>query len=759
MVKPHNKPTEYRLAVPQQQVISKLFHINSESRHVAIRFYRVQLPCRYGARGQRTEENGTFYFNPELDTLAIRDVWNQFPKFAHDLWVNDPKRVGLINLMVSEGASYASIPNERFNMPLLRQVVSRLECVTFGRTFLSLKTDPNGFMNCDPRWRGIIPKSEKMSYNVRPMEAHLKHVDLGPKDLRRDVYEWLKALLRWQVEYSDHKVDYQVIAGFMGMDGVPEILKCDDGFRWVGHEEWRAALPPIQFRFFNQKRIREMSQELRPAPQPALGFWLFPLEALGPLADNVIDSQELHIFMSILIAALPGRSQEMLINLKFVDSTAWLIHLDSSAASPEESSFRLLALFKRHMLILCPPLRTLITLLFPLHKHLALSYASSINTDPRTVCYQSISSTGYEMTDTFPQFPRLPREIRLMIWELSLHRKRILHVDLTLLRPLPEPWKWAPILWQQNMISKFFRVNSESRYAALRFYRVHLPCEYQCNGRVEKNATFYFNPELDIIQITGWKMFGWFAHSLWVNDPRHVGLINLKLTSYDYLDVKHDQTNMPLLRQVVSRLERVIFGCSFFLFQGEWDGSSKHVWPCHYDSIPDFDGSTYDFRSMQAHLRDIDLRRHLQYFEVLEQDIGRWLATLARWQVQYHDHEVDYRLMFSHLGKHDEPGTGDRSNRPRWIDFTERPHVPPIGQSNIHQRPRHRPALGFWLIPMEVCAASLPDIRRNYGLLACAHRSLDLAELYLFHLPPLAWGSEAAVVQGHDAGLTPQANS
>ncbi|KAF5012497.1 hypothetical protein FDECE_1450 [Fusarium decemcellulare] len=614
MVIPHNKPKEYRLAIPQQQVMSKLFHINSESRHVAIRFYRVQVPCRYGKRHQSTEENGTFYFNPELDTLAISGVWNTFPEFAHNLWVHDPKNVGLINLMVCEDASYWPTPNERFNMPLLRQVVSRLECVIFGRTFLGLKTDPNGFMSCNPHWIRIVPKFEKLSYNATPMETHLKHVDLGPKDLRRDVYDWLKALLRWQVEYSDHAVDYRVLVGFTGPDSEPEILKGDDGFRWVGYEEWRAALPPI--------------------------------------------------------------------------------------------------------------------------RHLALLYARSININPHPIYYQSTSSTVYEMTDTFPQFPRLPREIRLMIWELSLHRKRILHVDLTFLRLLTEPWKWAPILSQQNAISKLFRVNSESRYAALRFYRVHLPCEYQCRGRVEKNGTFYFNPELDIIEVTGWKKFAEFAHSLWVNDPRHVGLINLMLTRYDDFEgIIPEQTNMPLLRQTVSRLKHIIFGCIFLALAGE---PLEHVWPRHYDIIPDFDRSTYDFRSMQAHLRDIDLCRDLRSVQYLEWDIDHWLAILALWQVQYHDHEVDYRLMFSHLGKHDEPGTGDRSDRSRWVDFAEWVNWEQIEQSNTYQQLRPRLALGFWLIPMEACAASLSKIRRKYGLRACADRSIDLAELYLFHLPRLA---------------------
>ncbi|KAM5383708.1 hypothetical protein ACJZ2D_001697 [Fusarium nematophilum] len=63
----------YSIVLKERRAISKLFRVNAESRHVVLCFYRVQLPCHYQWNGQ-LEENGTLYFNPELDTLQFRNT-------------------------------------------------------------------------------------------------------------------------------------------------------------------------------------------------------------------------------------------------------------------------------------------------------------------------------------------------------------------------------------------------------------------------------------------------------------------------------------------------------------------------------------------------------------------------------------------------------------------------------------------------------------------------------------------------------------
>ncbi|KAM5346167.1 hypothetical protein ACJ41O_009172 [Fusarium nematophilum] len=72
----------YSIVLKERRAISKLFRVNAESRHVVLCFYRVQLPCHYQWNGQ-LEENGTLYFNPELDTLQFRNT-KYLAMFGHD---------------------------------------------------------------------------------------------------------------------------------------------------------------------------------------------------------------------------------------------------------------------------------------------------------------------------------------------------------------------------------------------------------------------------------------------------------------------------------------------------------------------------------------------------------------------------------------------------------------------------------------------------------------------------------------------------
>ena len=124
--------------------------------------------------------------------------------------------------------------------------------------------------------------------------------------------------------------------------------------------------------------------------------------------------------------------------------------------------------------------------------------------------------------------------------------------------------KYFVVLSECQVISKLFRVNSESRNTALRCYRVHLPCHYKAKGRVEVNGTLHFNPELNTLEIRGTEHFAHFAHDLWAHDRRSVGFLNiaLEVTHKGHgLDLPDKQLDIPLLRQGIFRLKRIIFEC------------------------------------------------------------------------------------------------------------------------------------------------------------------------------------------------------
>ena len=118
----------------------------------------------------------------------------------------------------------------------------------------------------------------------------------------------------------------------------------------------------------------------------------------------------------------------------------------------------------------------------------------------------------------FCLFSQLPKEVRLKIWRHSLQRQRIIHVRLN--GPTEQTAAQAAetgssthksecyrgaIVDGYQVLSKLLRVNSESREAALGFYRVHLPCILKRGSIFEETKApgfLYFNPEYDFLHIS-----------------------------------------------------------------------------------------------------------------------------------------------------------------------------------------------------------------------------------------------------------------
>ncbi|RBQ76959.1 hypothetical protein FVER14953_12336 [Fusarium verticillioides] len=180
----------------------------------------------------------------------------------------------------------------------------------------------------------------------------------------------------------------------------------------------------------------------------------------------------------------------------------------------------------------------------------------------------ALTTTKINEMAAFPQFARLPIEIRDLIWEKALSKDRVLSMHVWTLgeecwdeartmhvlhgRPVEKELsavigspttpqlpnrqetevnagsekKYGVFVDDKVAISKLFRVSAESREAAKRFYRVHIPCTYMKPGLYEK-GTLYLRPESDTIRMGLTEGFGRFAHCVWATDHRHVGLVNL----------------------------------------------------------------------------------------------------------------------------------------------------------------------------------------------------------------------------------------
>lgn len=102
----------YKACIMQRfQLFSKLLRINSESRQVALRFYRVHISCYLPISKKQDEIERTektiktvLYFNPEYDFINLKSHERNnsgdatFVHFLYDFKAHDPKNVGILNL-------------------------------------------------------------------------------------------------------------------------------------------------------------------------------------------------------------------------------------------------------------------------------------------------------------------------------------------------------------------------------------------------------------------------------------------------------------------------------------------------------------------------------------------------------------------------------------------------------------------------------------------------------------------------------------
>ncbi|KAH7194504.1 hypothetical protein DER44DRAFT_752297 [Fusarium oxysporum] len=122
---------------------------------------------------------------------------------------------------------------------------------------------------------------------------------------------------------------------------------------------------------------------------------------------------------------------------------------------------------------------------------------------------------------TFHLFPNLPKEVRDIIWEQSLMCERYIAVELwgrdgpsgEFCRRISPP-RHPPVNQHYKLVlinpprpNAICGTSAESRASACRFYRVHLPCYSVKGSKLHAPGTFWFNPELDTLEIHGLEHF------------------------------------------------------------------------------------------------------------------------------------------------------------------------------------------------------------------------------------------------------------
>ncbi|KAG5751020.1 hypothetical protein H9Q72_007740 [Fusarium xylarioides] len=253
-------------------------------------------------------------------------------------------------------------------------------------------------------------------------------------------------------------------------------------------------------------------------------------------------------------------------------------------------------------------------------------------------------------TRSFSKFNNLPPEVRDKIWIHSLAHERILKIYSAECRVEVR---------ERVAMSKLFVTTLESRAAAKKFYRVHIPCKY-----VHMTSTYdgilYFNPELDIVHVFEWAYFLELANHTWKLDPLHVGVVNLALQTYGscceyYYFGRSFKTDCDLdkIKAAIRRLKRFIFVC-----HGVYESET-----CQYRENrrrPDRDIPSSPFVPVKPHVPAFQTMEHdpmavgdfldgVDRMELsrLRADVDDWFECLEEWGIN-NDPAVLYQIMMSY---------------------------------------------------------------------------------------------------------------
>ncbi|EWZ41034.1 hypothetical protein FOZG_06453 [Fusarium oxysporum Fo47] len=357
----------------------------------------------------------------------------------------------------------------------------------------------------------------------------------------------------------------------------------------------------------------------------------------------------------------------------------------------------------------------------------------------------------------FHLFARFPADIRWLVWQQALSHERWIDITLDrfdytyiphLWQMLAKPEEYNIVLGHCWRISKLFRTTSESRRAALAFYRVQLPCWYERKDKTRSRGTLYVCPELDTLNLRSLEAFGCFSRDIWAHDPRHVGLVNVSLRTVlkpRYLHI-HDEST---LKQGLSRIERL----TFMNYEGarnlrgsfrrgcEYTCRSNHTVPIRGD-IQGFKRLPYDPRLHDEDLRRVELgvnprTMFKRWFELLEglgvqhrhkviYQFGSSRKRLCRWywypsvDSDIHDRDSASEWLQGEHEQLKEYFDGGNKLGGRKVDWDH--EIASIFETSP------QPVIGFWLFPMEsvFTPADLNDTHIHTG--SIGPRTVDMSQ-------------------------------
>ncbi|KAL8740591.1 MAG: hypothetical protein Q9190_006731 [Brigantiaea leucoxantha] len=290
------------------QVLSKYLRVSAESREEALKFYRVHLPCKLIGRTttKGLTSHGILYFNPEYDFLRIsprtplKDTLFGF--LYHLKTTYDPLNIGLLNLaldfkdlnVINLDRLQPSDLDVKVRIAFVEtltqlQEVFFVSAVRAGRQIFGLMS---GFLTSETIFNrsfpimATAPTFERLDRDPRPISHDLRKVFTGTSDLRLMLLHWQRLLKKWCI--CAPRIEYRYLLTFDPTREGDEISDRTSAKKWLQKEddEWRNPKSHWDQSFLIQR------EDLRKAARPAFGFWLFPVEALGPFHGEGVAENE-----------------------------------------------------------------------------------------------------------------------------------------------------------------------------------------------------------------------------------------------------------------------------------------------------------------------------------------------------------------------------------------------------------------------------------------------------------------------------------
>lgn len=281
-----------------------LIRVNHEARDVFRSVYRVRLPLPVKG-GDRTVKS--LYINPENDIIWAG--WRNhtpaepvFTSLLHDLVAYDPKGVGVVHLAVggpdmNDTGLLERVDPDRLPAParesITKIVSSSLQTLYAlivpysGRNTIGVMSYPFAQFHRN-RSIPILPNTQSCTFlerDPRPIEADLTHVAVET-DPRRFIFHWNRFKARFGVT---RRIETRYILGSAGV--LPRMVDDRDGFTEMldkEDEHWESYLSMVNKPVWGDRMSEQEYIAQRTTLPQAVGFWIFPEEALGEVPEDQI---------------------------------------------------------------------------------------------------------------------------------------------------------------------------------------------------------------------------------------------------------------------------------------------------------------------------------------------------------------------------------------------------------------------------------------------------------------------------------------